>query len=307
MKAERLPEARVLPVPRAQALVRALVTSRRRREPIQAWMLVGPALLALVFLRIYPIGTALIDSFEGPHGGFTLSNYTYLFGSPDFLQSFKITLIFNAVVNPFQLMVALALAILLTRKVPGRSIWRTLIFAPVAMPLPVSAVVWNQLLAQNGFVNGILTALDLPAQGFLTSQNEALASIVILASWIGCGIWMVFLIAGVQDIPPTLYDAALVDGAGQFQSFRHITLPLLRRPMAFVLVADTVANLLLFAPVQILTQGGPLNATNVAMYDIYNQALLNGATDVASAEMMVLLLITVVVVVVQFHFLRPKV
>jgi multiple sugar transport system permease protein len=177
----------------------------------------------------------------------------------------------------------------------------------VAMPLPVSAVVWNQLLAQNGFVNGILTALDLPAQGFLTSQNEALASIVILASWIGCGIWMVFLIAGVQDIPPTLYDAALVDGAGQFQSFRHITLPLLRRPMAFVLVADTVANLLLFAPVQILTQGGPLNATNVAMYDIYNQALLNGATDVASAEMMVLLLITVVVVVVQFHFLRPKV
>ena len=77
--------------------------------------------------------------------------------------------------------------------------------------------------------------------------------------------------------------------------------------MAFVLVADTVANLLLFAPVQILTQGGPLNATNVAMYDIYNQALLNGATDVASAEMMVLLLITVVVVVVQFHFLRPKV
>jgi multiple sugar transport system permease protein len=267
--------------------------------------LLAPALLALIVLRLYPVGTAVIDSFKGPHGP-TLANYTFLFHSPDFLQSAEITIIFNLIVNPFQLIVALALAVLLTRKTPGRSIWRAMIFAPVAMPLSVTAAVWNELLADHGLANGMLTAIGIPAQGFFTSYHEALASIVILASWIGCGIWMVFLIAGIQDIPRVYYDAALTDGAGPFQSFRHVTLPLLRRPMAFVLVADTVANLLLFAPVQIITQGGPLNATNLAMYDIYNQALVNGATDVASAELMMLLVITVLVVIVEFRFLRPK-
>lgn len=280
--------------------------SRRRLEMAQAWLFLAPILVALVILRFYPVATAVRESFSGPHG-FTLSNYTFLFNDPQFRHSLMITLLFNVIINPFQVGVALALALLLTRKLPGRNIWRTIIFAPVAMPIPVSAVIWGQLFAQNGAVNGLFRIVGIPPQGFLTSQHEALASIIILASWIGVGFWMVFLIAGLNEIPTTLYDAASVDGAGAFRRFWDVALPLLRRPLVFVLVADTVTNLVLFTPVQILTSGGPLNSTDVLMYDIYNEAYVALITNVAAAETLVLIVISLLIVIVEFRLLRSKV
>jgi multiple sugar transport system permease protein len=172
------------------------------------------------------------------------------------------------------------------------------------MPLPVSAVIWNEIFAQNGAANGLFSFLGIPAQGFLTSQNEALLSIVILASWIGVGYWMIFLIAGLQEIPVMLYDASAVDGASALQRFFYVTLPMLRRPLAFVLVADTVANLVLFAPVQILTSGGPLNATNFLMFNVFQEAFTNSAINLAAAETVVLVLISLVIVVLEFRILR---
>jgi multiple sugar transport system permease protein len=281
------------------------VASRRYQDAWQAWVLLLPVLAALTLLRIYPVIDAVINSFKGPHG-YGFANYIFLFDLSQFRQSLLVTLIFNVIVNPFQIIVALALAMLLTRKIPLRALWRALIFAPVAMPMPVTAVIWNQLLGQNGAVNGILHALGIPQQGFLTSQHEALASLIILASWIGVGFWMVFLIAGIQEIPTTLYDAAAVDGAGAFKRFWTITLPLLRRPLAFVLVADTVANLVLFAPVQILTGGGPLNSTNLLMYNIYEEAFTNGATNIAAAQTLILVAFSLVIVVLEFRLLRPR-
>jgi multiple sugar transport system permease protein len=265
--------------------------------------MLAPVLAALVVLRLYPIALALKDSFEGPHGA-SLANYRFIFSSSQFLHSLLVTLIFNVIVNPFQLAVALGLAVLLTRRVPGRNLWRALIFAPVAMPMPVSAVIWNEIFAQNGAANGLLKLLGLPAQGFLTSQHQALGSIIILASWIGVGYWMIFLIAGLQDIPTALYDAAAMDGTSVWQRFRYVTLPMLRRPLAFVLVADTVANLVLFAPVQILTSGGPLNATNLLMYSIYQEAFTDSAVNLADAETIILVLVSLIIVTLEFRILR---
>jgi len=263
-------------------------------------------LVALVALRFYPVVTTIKDSFEGAKG-LTLFNYRFLFDDPQFRHSLFITLLFNVIVNPFQILVALALAVLLTRPLPARNFLRAIIFAPVAMPISVSAVVWGQLFAQNGAVNGLFKLLGIPAQGFITSQHEALLSIIILASWIGVGFWMVFLIAGLNEIPTTLYDAAAVDGAGPFQRFWFVALPLLRRPLVFVLVADTVANLVLFTPVQILTSGGPLNTTDLLMYDIYNQAFSGMLTNIASAETLVLVVISLVVVIIEFRLLSSRV
>jgi len=277
-----------------------------QEESLKAWAFLLPILVALVVLRVFPVVTAVKDSLEGPHG-LTISNYRFLFDDPQFRHSLFITLLFNAIVNPFQILVALALAVLLTRKLPGRGILRAIIFAPVAMPIPVSAVIWGQLFAQNGAANGFLHWFGIPAQGFLTSQHEALISIIILASWIGVGFWMVFLIAGLNEIPTTLYDAASVDGAGALRRFWYVALPLLRRPLVFVLVADTVSNLVLFTPVQILTSGGPLNATDVIMFDIYNQAYVALVTNIASAETVLLVLVSLVVVVAEFRLLRARV
>ncbi len=280
--------------------------NRARVETATAWLYLVPILVAVIVLRLYPVGTAIKDSFAGPHGA-TFANYSFLFSDPQFQHSLLITLIFNAIVNPFQILIALGLAVLLTRKLPGRNILRALIFAPVAMPIPVSAVVWGQLFAQDGAANGFLKLLGIPAQGFIASQSEALVSIVILATWIGVGFWMVFLIAGLNEIPTALYDAASVDGAGPLRRFWYVALPLLRRPLTFVLVADTLANLVLFAPVQILTSGGPLNATDLLMYDIYNEAYVGQLTNIASAETLVLVLLSLVIVIIEFRLLRSRV
>ena len=122
----------------------------------------------------------------------------------------------------------------------------------------------------SGPINGFLTLLHLSPQPFLTSPPQVVGSIILMVSWIGIGYWMMFLIAGLKDIPETYYEAARIDGAGTLRTFFFITVPLLRRQLLFVLVADTVSNFVLFAPSQILTNGGPQGQSDFLMYNIYN-------------------------------------
>jgi multiple sugar transport system permease protein len=182
-------------------------------------------------------------------------------------------------------------------------LWRTLIFLPIAVPQAVAAVVWGVAFRPDGPLNAALVQLGLPPQPFLSSADQALPSLIALVSWIGVGYWMMFLIAGLLDIPRSYYEAAAVDGASAWQGFRHITLPLLRRPLLFVLVADTVANFLVFAPVQILTQGGPQGSTHLVMFDIYDQAYRVGDVRLANAETVLLVVVVLAIVTVQFRLL----
>jgi multiple sugar transport system permease protein len=129
---------------------------------------------------------------------------------------------------------------------------------------------------------------------------------MIIVSWIGVGYWMVFLIAGLQDIPNVYLEAAAIDGAGWWRRFFYIVLPLMSRPLAFVLVANTVANFILFAPIQILTSGGPKQSTDLIMFDAYENAFIVGDQAIASAEVMVLIIIMLAIVLVQFRLLSTE-
>jgi ABC-type sugar transport system permease subunit len=131
-------------------------------------------------------------------------------------------------------------------------------------------------------------------------------ALILLASWIGIGYWMMFLIAGLNDIPPVYYEAAELDGAGPLSRFFWITIPLLRRPLLFVLVADTVSNFVLFAPIQILTRGGPERQSNFLMYDIFHRSFELSDPYSAAAELVVLLIIMLAIVAVQFRLLGPE-
>ena len=266
---------------------------------------ITPALVALVLFRLLPAAQAVQDSFHirGEFAG--LDNYRFLWSSKSFRACLRTTLIFGAIVNPVQILLALALALVFVQRIPGARLWRTLVFLPVAAPLLVSAVIWGiGFRPDDGPVNGILTTFGMSKQPFLTSPDQALLAIMILASWVGVGYWMTFLIAGLQDIPPDYAEAAALDGAGWWRILAGITLPLLRRPLAFVLVADTVANFLLFAPVQLLTRGGPSEATNLIMFEIYRQAYTFGDTELAAAEVVVVVLVLLAIVTVQFRLLR---
>jgi multiple sugar transport system permease protein len=284
----------------------------RRGQGLIALAFLTPALLCLAVLRIVPAGSALVESFYSEsllRGGrvFTgLSNYTDLFSNQDFRKSVGVTLLFTVLVNPIQVVVAFLLAVLFTQKAAGARLWRTLVILPIATPPAVSAVIWSVIYRPDGLANGFLGRLGLPAQPFLTSPSQVLGSLIVLLSWIGVGYWMLFLIAGIQEIPEEIREAAVLDGAGAWRRLISVTLPLVRRPLAFVLVADTVSNLLVFAPVQILTKGGPNGNSNLLMYDVYSRAYAIGDIHIAQAEVVVLVALTLAIVAGQFRLLRGE-
>ncbi|MFG1951098.1 carbohydrate ABC transporter permease [Micromonospora sp. NPDC048830] len=278
----------------------------RLRNLATAGLFLLPALVGLVFLRLIPSAEAVLSSFTNRLGELSLSNFTRVFSDPDFLGSLKVTLLFSLVVNPLQIGLALFLAVALTRHVPLVGVWRTLILLPIAVPQTVSAIVWGVLFRPDGPLNGVLDAVGIPAVPWLVSPDTALMSIVILCSWVGVGYWMTFLVAGIHEIPRSLYEASDLDGATGWKQFVHITLPGVRRPLLFVLVADTVANFLVFAPVRILTQGGPEGSTNLIMNFIFERAYTLADTGSSAAATVVLVSIVITVVAVQFRLLPGK-
>lgn len=170
----------------------------------------------------------------------------------------------------------------------------------------MTAIIWGLVLAQNGLLNGLLRTVGVPAQPFLQSSDQALWSIVMMASWVGVPYWALFILAGLQGISQELYEAAEMDGAGILQRFSQVTLPLLRRVLVFVLVADTIANFLLFVPVLILTRGGPQLSTNTLMFEAYRRGFIFGDFGVSSAMIMLLLFATLAIVAVEFWLLRTS-
>jgi multiple sugar transport system permease protein len=284
----------------------------RDRPPVVAAGFLAPGIAALLLLRVAPLLEALWQSFyrTGAFTGITqyvgFANYSALFADPVFRQSVAVTLLFTLIINPFQVALALAFAVLFNKPWRGARFFRSLVFASVATPPAVSALIWGQIYQSNGLANSFLHVLGLPPQPFVSSSSQALVSVIIMLSWIGVGYWMMFLIAGLRDIPVELTEAAAIDGANAWQRFRRVTLPLLRRPLTFVLVADTVANFLVFAQIQILTNGGPNGSTNLIMYDIYTRAFTEDVPQTAYAEVILLAILTIVIVSIQFRLLQPK-
>jgi multiple sugar transport system permease protein len=269
----------------------------------------APAVLAALVLRLWPSFRALRDSLHNtplgvePTHWVGLDQFRALFTDPDFLNSLKVTALFGIVVNPLQIVVALVLAVIFNERIRGAGLMRTLVFLPVAIPQSVSAIIWAVALRPDGPLNGALARLGISSQGFLTSPAQALPSIILVVSWIGVGYWMMFLIAGLKEIDPVLYEAAALDGAGRWGRFRHVTVPQLSRQIAFVLVADTISNLLVFAPVQILTNGGPNGRTDLIMNDVFDRAYNQADIGAAAAATLVLVVIAVAIVLVQFRLI----
>jgi multiple sugar transport system permease protein len=285
----------------------------RRQELMWAAIFLAPAILALIVLRIVPtvgaITQSLYKAFPGgiiPSTFHGLGNYESLFSDPNFVDTIIRTLIFNVIINPVQIAISLLLAVLFVQKIPAAGVWRTLVFIPITVPIVGSCIAWGAALNPNGPVNALISALGGNPQPFLTSPNQALACVILLASWIGIGYWMMFLISGLQAIPEELYDAAKIDRAGAIRTFFSITIPMLKRPLLFVLVADTVANFVLFVPVQLLTQGGPQNSTTLLMFDAYRTTYGYGSRNLGAAEVVILTAIMIFFVLLQFRLLREE-
>ena len=273
-------------------------------------LFLAPALLALIGMRLVPAVQAFVESllktnvFSGDKTFVGFDNYISLADNPDFQNTLMVTLLFTLIVNPLQVVSALALSLLFVRKFPFSRLLRSLVIFPVAVPPAVSAVMWSAMYRPDGLLNSIFTSIGIPTQGFILDEKQALMSIIVMLSWIGVGYWMLFLLAGINDIPDEIYEAAKLDGAGYLRTTFSVTLPLLSRPLSFVLVATTISNFLVFAPVLILTKGGPNGSTSLLMHDIFIRAYSFGDIGRANAAVFILIGLMVVAVSLQFFLLR---
>lgn len=264
----------------------------------------APALAGLLVFRFAPIVIAIVGSvfgtnIRGESFFVGLKNYAELFADPAFWSVIKVTLLFNVIINPLQVMIALGLALLVRRPLRFVGIFRAAFLLPMTVSIALTSIIWSILLDPTlGPVNGFLRFLGLPAQPFFRSPGQALPTLMVVATWKGAGYWMVFLLAGLLAIPKQIDEAAEIDGAEGWRRFWWITLPLMRRPLAFVLVADTAANFLLFAPVYIVTNGGPSGATQLLMFEAYQSAFayLNHGRSLAISTIILAIILAIAVI-----------
>jgi ABC-type sugar transport system permease subunit len=287
--------------------------SRRTAPGLAPYLFVAPAMVGLGLFKLYPIVEGLRLSFYDvrllarQYDFVGLANYVELAADPVVLRATLNTLVFNAVVTPVQVVLALGLAVLVNRRAPGIRAFRSLFFVPAVISLVVASIVWKLIYAPDtGLLNGVLAALGLPRQTFLTSTAQAMASVMGMVVWKGVGYWMVILFAGLREIPEAMLEAATVDGAGPVRRFFSVTLPLLTPVLLFVVVADTAINFLLFVPVYVMTQGGPSDATTLLMFEVYRNAFVYTRFGYAAAISTVLLLVIAVIVALQLRFLRVE-
>jgi multiple sugar transport system permease protein len=234
-----------------------------------------------------------------------LSNYRLVWHDAAFRAALKITAIYACSFVPLFYACSLGLALLVNQKLRLTGLFRTAYFLPFMFSLVISSVAWQLLLDERlGPVNIVLGWVGIPAQAWLGDERLALASVVVVTLWQGIGFGMIIFLAGLQDIPRSYYEAAVVDGAGAWRRFWSITMPMLKPTTAFVVVISSINAIQVFDPIYILTQGGPANSTTTAVYYIYQEGFKYLQFGYASALSVVLFGVILVFTLVQLRVFR---
>ncbi|HKP11968.1 MAG TPA: sugar ABC transporter permease [Blastocatellia bacterium] len=271
---------------------------RRWRESPLAYLLVAPTVAVLLALSVYPLIYAIKVAFqsgagEGAH--WTLAHFARLFSDGFFLAALWHTLVYAAAALTFEFLLGLGLALLVDRPLRGRGLFRALLLVPMMLPPVVVGVVWRLMLNPDfGAVNGTLrgAGVNTEALTWTASPKLAMLSVIAIDVWQWTPFVFLVLLAGLQAIPQEPYEAARMDGSSAWQTFRFITLPLLRPAMLIALLLRTMDLLRVFDQIFILTEGGPGFATETISLYIYRAAFRFFDFGYAAAMSFVLLIIT---------------
>ncbi|HYO30641.1 MAG TPA: sugar ABC transporter permease [Thermomicrobiales bacterium] len=276
--------------------------SQTKREWVAAYLFLLPDVLGLAVFLGLPMVLALGLGFfnVSGFGAYTfvgLANYQRMFADPLFLGSLETTAKYVAVLVPGLYVSGLGLALLVRRPLPFIGLFRGMLFLPNVVSLVVVGLIWQFLLVDRiGVVNVLLSRIGLGGRSWLGNPDLALGSLLAVTIWFLMGFYMLIFLAGLQEIPRELYDAARIDGAGALRTFRDITLPLLKPTSFFVLLVSLVAAVAGpqgFDLVYVMTSGGPANSTNLTTYYIFQQAFQysNFGYSAAMASFLVLVLL----------------
>lgn len=301
------------------------LTSAERRRPI-TWRLrwgeqtqwgilcLLPTLLYLLVFVIFPVVFSLYLSFtswdmvsaEKPWVGF--DNYHQLLTDRDFQRSLANTAYFSVGYVLLVMLASLGLALLLNIRLPGVTFFRAIFYTPAVVSVIAVSVVWVWLYEPTyGLLNAALEAVGLPPSQWLSDPAWAMPGIILMMVWKNAGYFMVIYLAGLKSIPVTLYEAAAIDGANRWKNFRYITLPLLMPVTFFIMVMATINSFQVFGPIYVMTAGGPVKATLVIAYYLYQQAFSFFRMGYASAIAYILFAILFVLALVQMRWFGKEV
>jgi multiple sugar transport system permease protein len=276
-----------------------------RAEARSGLLLSAPYTAFLLLFALFPIGFSIVlvslewDLVTAP--GFAgLDNVRLLIGDARFWRAVVNTLVFLAIHLPLQIVVALTLAWVLNRPLFFRSFWRAAFFLPVVISGAAVTVLWSALYATDvGLINGVLARLDLGPVPWLTDPAIAMPSIAVMATWKNVGFYVVIYLAGLQAVPRSCHEAIDLEGATAWQSFRHVTLPLLKPQTLLVVTLSTIGGFQLFIEPYILTGGGPLRRTLSVVLYMYRNAFSYQKMGYAATLGVALALLIAAVLVLQ--------
>ena len=283
-----------------------------RRFSVTPYMFLAPALLLIAVFVLYPIGAVVYYSFTDwdivrPPVWSGLENYQNLIADPTFWKALTHSIVY-LLVTPTIIAMSIGLAIVVNRKLKGIHIFRALYFVPAVSGSIAIGIAWRWLFDRNGFINSVLISLGAikdPIQ-WLSEPGLVLPIAMLLTIWAGVGYYAVIFLAGLQNIPEELYDAALIDGCIDMGKHWHVSLPVLRPQIAFVAVISSLAALKVFDEIYVLTNrsGGILDSGVTVVFYLWKQAFINGHAGYAAAIAMVLLALTLVFSIVNVRFLE---
>ena len=282
-------------------------------RPDPAYVFILPSALALAVFTLWPIIQALwislhdwsfladVQTFVGA------ANYAQLVGDERFWNALRVTAVYTLATVPFQVVLALAVALGLNEALRGRGLLRAAYFFPVISSLAIMAIVWSFLLDPNvGTVGGWMRDLGMRRVAFLREPALALPAVIAVGVWKNLGFSMVILLAGLQGIAREHYEAAAIDGAGRWQRFRHITVPGLRHTLLFVVVISVIASLQAFDQIYVMTRGGPLFATESLVTYMFHQGFDLFRMGYASSIATVLFGLILAISAVQLRLFRYR-
>ena len=266
-----------------------------------------PNLIGFLLFVVYPVFRAALISLTNWNGfkqmdfvGFY--NYGALFSDSTFRISLNNTLLYTIVTVPLSIAFGILMALLMNMKLPGIKVFRTIYFLPQITSMIAIGLVWSLVLAKYGPLNQILIALgNTNPPKWISSTKYALTSVEIVSIWRSMGYNAIILLAGLQGIDAVLYEAAKLDGANAFQSFLHVTIPMLSPTIFFCLVTQMISSFKVFDIIIAMTQGGPGRATNVLAYFVYNKSFVDSRFGYASAAAFIMFAIIMVFTAIQFR------
>jgi ABC-type sugar transport system permease subunit len=281
-------------------------------DPFAAYIYLLPAIVLFTVFWFYPTGMLFYDSlfdWDGISQRIFIGwdNYTDLFTDGEFRDTLKNTFIFILGTVPAGIVLGLILALFLRKRIPGRGVFRTIFFCPVVTSYVAAGMVWVWLLNFDyGILNLLLNRIGLEKVPWLISERTAMLSVVLMTIWKDAGFNMVLFLGGLSSIDAAYYEAALLDGADRWQIFWGVTWPLLMPTTVFVLVTRMIFTFRTFEQIYAMTRGGPVGATRVFIYYIYEKAFQNFELGYASAAAVVLLLLVLLLTLLQFKLVKQK-